>query len=156
MTDFFLVAMGCIGIFLLVLIRVERLKAAGHLAKNAEVIEIVWSAFLLPLLKIFWAGLFEMIRTVARGHRQKPPLGPFLTAWVTGKVQTVNKRLTVTTDQGVKREIVVREKVNPPRPPGRPRKHPEGWRKARLTGNPRGRPRRTDSAHTVEPEQRGS
>jgi hypothetical protein len=116
----------------------------------------VWSAFLLPLLKILWAGLFEMIRTATRGYRQKPPLGAFLRAWVTGKVQTVTKKLTVTTDQGVKREIVVREEVRPPRPPGRPRKYPEGWRKARLTGKPRGRPRRVPSADTEEAEQRGS
>jgi hypothetical protein len=142
MGGIFVMAVGLILIALIIQLRVDRLKAAGHISSGASGLRIFWLAFVLPLLKIVWAGLFEMIRTAARGSRQKPPLGPFLTAWATGKVQIVTKRLTITTAQGVKREIVVREQVRPPRPPGRPRKHPEGWRKARLTGRPRGRPRK--------------
>lgn len=131
-------------------IRVERLKLAGHIQPNAKGPEILWSALLLPLLRILWAGLYEMIRTLARGTRQKPPLGPFLLAWVTGQAQTVTRRITVTTAQGIKRQIQVTEHVKPPRPPGRPRKYPEGWRRARLTGRPRGRPRK------AQPEAEGA
>jgi hypothetical protein len=155
MVRFLLALAGGLCTVLMIQIRVDRLKEAGHISSGANGLEILWSAFLSPMLKIVWAGLYEMIRTTARGSRQKPPLRPFLAAWMTGKVQTVTKRLTVTTAQGVKREIMVSEQIKPPRPPGRPRKYPEGWRKARLTGRPRGRPRKQAHAD-VEGNYHGS
>lgn len=143
-------AVGVFVVILLAHIHVNRLKLAGPIRPNANGAEILWLALVLPLLRIVWAGLFQMIRTLARGTRQKPPLGPFLLAWVTGQVQTATRRITVTTSQGVKRQIQVSEQVKPPRPPGRPRKYPEGWRRARLTGRPRGRPRK------AQPEAEGA
>lgn len=135
-----MVALVLFGSIVLAYVRVQRLQEAGHITRSANIIEIMWSAFAKPLLRVLWAGLYEMIRATARGTRQKPPFGEFLMAWITGRTQFARKAVTVTTRQGETRVFQVKEVVKPPRPPGRPRTYPEGWRKARLTGRPRGRP----------------
>lgn len=142
MNNLLIVVLSSMVVVMLAHVRVQRLTAAGHIATNASRLEVAWSGFLLPVLLVVWAGIYEMIRSIARGRRQKPPFSAFFLAWVTGRVQGVTKALTVTTCHGDKQVIQVTEFVKPPRPPGRPRKYPEGWQAARRTGRPRGRPRK--------------
>lgn len=132
-----------VGITLITLadIRVQRLRTAGHLSTSTSGAQMAWLAFILPALQVIWAGIYEMVRSIARGRRQQPPFGPFLLAWLTGKAQPTRKLIRVK-EAGKERQIEVTEWIRPPRPPGRPRKYPEGWRAHRRTGRPRGRPRK--------------
>lgn len=139
MRNLILILVG-LAILALADIRVRRFRAAGHIPANAKGTQVAWLAFVLPVLQVLWAGLYEVIRSIARGRRQKPPFGPFLRAWLTGQAQPIRKLLRFG-DEGRERPVEVTEWVRPPRPPGRPRKYPEGWRAHRRTGRPRGRPR---------------
>lgn len=103
-------------------IQMKRLRAAGHISSSAKEVQVVWLAFVLPMLQVLWAGLYEMIRSVARGQRQKPPFGLFLLAWLTGKAQPFRKLIRFREASTV-RQIEVTEWVRPPRPSGRPRKY---------------------------------
>lgn len=134
MTIVLMTVVASVMVLTLADIRVQRLRAAGHIQPRASHLEVIWLAFVAPVLAVLWAGLYEMIRTMARGRRQKPPFGAFLTAWVTGKAQAITKRIRVQA-AGKERQIPVTEWVRPPRPPGRPRKYPEGWQAARRTGH---------------------
>jgi hypothetical protein len=58
MTRCLMLAVGGIGVILVVQIRVDQLKAAGHLAQSADVPEIAWSAFLAPLAQNRLGGPF--------------------------------------------------------------------------------------------------
>lgn len=146
-----LLTAGGIGVLVLMgHLRVERLRAGGHLRNGCNQFEVAWVAFVAPALRVLWAGAYEMVRTAARGTRQKPPFGAFMLAWLTGRVQSVTKVVRVTDRTGQARSLRITEQVRPPRPPGRPRKYSEGWRQARLTGRPRGRPRKA-----VAPSQDG-
>lgn len=127
---------------LLSILRVARLRAAGHIGPKVDLPNVLWIAFVQPVLRVLGAGLYEMLRTMARGKHQKPPLDAFLLAGVTGKAQPVPKTITVTEPSGEVRRLHVTEWVRPPRPLGRPSKYPEGWQAHRRTGRSRGRPRK--------------
>jgi len=141
-----------IGLLALADMRVQRLQQAGRIPAAAKGVDIAWLAFVRPAFRVLWAGMYEMIRSVVHGSRGKPPFGPFLLAWVTGKAQPIRRVIRVR-ERGVEREIGVSEWIRPPRPLGRPRKYAEGWQAHRRTGRPRGRPRKQPSTGVVHHDQ---